>query len=136
MVLQRLWHAQRGFSLVESIVAIAVIGVSVVGSVVLLNTTVRTSADTEGDLGLIQVLRAQVETIQNVPYDQDPTRYPALTGIPPNISLSWESSDPGATYAYPGEDRAGLGQVVQKIVVTAAKDEATASLTFYKIKTR
>jgi prepilin-type N-terminal cleavage/methylation domain-containing protein len=129
----RVLRIQSGFSLIESIAAIGVIGIAVVGSVTLLNSTVRTSNDTQGDLGLIQLLRAQVETIENAPYNDDISQYPQILNIPDNVSISIESSDPGTRYLSNGVD---LGQVVQQIEVTAKKDEEGASMIFYKIKTR
>ncbi|NQW22731.1 MAG: prepilin-type N-terminal cleavage/methylation domain-containing protein [SAR202 cluster bacterium] len=131
--LRRSLSLQRGFSLLESIAAIGVIGIAVVGSVNLLNSTVQTSHDTQGDLGLIQLLRAQVETIENVPYNDDVSKYPQILNIPDNVFLSIESFDPGITYVSNG---VALGQVIQQIEVTAKKDEEKASMIFYKIKKR
>ncbi len=126
------FRLQKGFSLIETVAAVGLIGTAVVGSVVLLGATVRTSADTQGDLSLIQLVRAQVETIQNVPYNDDPGQYPLMEGIPPNVFITFEATDPGAKYRIDGTD---LGQVFQQIEVTATKDERTASMTFLKIKT-
>ena len=112
--------------------AVGIIGIAVISTVVLLNTTVRTAAATEEDLALIQILRAQSETVKNEPYKADPAQYTILTDIPANITLTLTSTDPGTSYkSSSGSD---LGQVVQQIVVTAKKDESEASLTFYKIK--
>ena len=123
---------QRGFSLVESAAAVGLIGIAVVGSVVLLGATVRTSANVQGDMGLIQLIRAQVETVQNAPYNDDPIQYPLIDGVPPDVSITVEGIDPGARYQADGAD---LGQVVQQIEVTATRNERTASMTFLKIKT-
>ena len=122
---------QRGFSLLESVAAVGVIGISVVGSVLLLGNTVRTADITQGDLGLVQLIRSQVETIQSAPYNDDPSQYPLITDIPSSVSITFEATDPGTRYQVDGAD---LGQVIQQIEVTGTKDEEKASLTFYKIK--
>ena len=123
---------QRGFSLVETIAAVAVVGIAVVGSVVLLATTVRTSDITQGDQGLVQLVRTQVETIQSAPYNDDANQYPRITNVPTDVLISFEATDPGIDYRVNGND---LGQVIQQIEVTARKDERIASMTFYKINT-
>ena len=71
-VLAHALRLQKGFSLIETVAAVGLIGTAVVGSVVLLGATVRTSAHTQGDLALIQLIRSQVETIQNVPIRRRP----------------------------------------------------------------
>jgi type II secretory pathway pseudopilin PulG len=130
--LRRILRHQGGFSLLEAVVAVGIIGIAVVSTVVVLNTIVRTSSETEEDLGLIQVLRAQTETVQNEPYKDDPSQYTILTDIPANVTLTLTSTDPGTSYT--SSSGANLGQVIQQIVVTAAKNESEASVTFYKIK--
>jgi len=110
---------------------LGLIGIAVVGSVVLLGATVRTSANAQGDLGLIQLVRAQVETIQNVPYNDDPSEYPLIEGVPPEVTIAFETTDPGTRYQVGGAE---LGQVVQEIEVTAEQDGRMASIVFHKIK--
>ena len=124
---------QRGFSLIESIAAVGVIGISVVGSVILLNATVRTSSETAGDLGLIQIVRAQVETIQQSPFMEEPTQYPLADNIPPNVTVTFTATDPGTSYTFPAPSGATLTQVVQKIEVTAKEDDGESTMTFYKV---
>ena len=121
---------QRGFSLIESVAAVGLIGIAVVGSVVLLGATVRTSANVQGDLGLIQLARAQVETIQSVPYNDDPSQYPLIKDLPPEVTVAFETTDPDTKYQVGG---VVLGQVVQQIEVTAQQDGRMASIVFYKI---
>ena len=123
---------QRGFSLIESVAAVGLIAIAVVGSVVLLGATVRTSANTQDDLSLIGLVRVQVETIRNAPYNNDAGQYPLIESVPPNVSVIFEATDPGARYRIDGTD---LGQVIQQIKVTATKDGRSASMTFLKIKT-
>jgi len=124
---------QQGFSLIESVAAVGVIGISVVGSIVLLNTTIRTSAETEGDLGLIQIVRAQVETIQQSPFMEYPAQYPLVDNIPPNVTVTFTVTDPGTSYTFPAPSGATLTQVVQKIEVTAKENDGESKMTFYKV---
>ena len=92
--LAHLLGLQRGFSLIESVAAVGLIGIAVVGSVVLLGATSRTSANAQGDLGLVQLIRAQVETIQNVPYNDDPGQYPLVESVPPKCLYNLRGDGP------------------------------------------
>ena len=133
--LARSLRRQGGFSLIESVAAVGVIGISVVGSVVLLSATVITSSETEGNLGLIEIVRAQIETIQQSPYLEDPTEYPLVGNIPPNVVVTISARYlPETTYTFPGPSGATLGQVLQEIEVTATQNEAVSKMTFYKVQ--
>ena len=133
--LLRSLRLQRGFSLIESVAAVGVIGISVVGSVVLLSVTVVTSSETEGNLGLIQIVRAQIETIQQSPFREDPTEYPLVENIPPDVTVTFSTTYlPETTYTYPGPDGATLTLMVQKIEVTAKEDKSESKMTFYKVR--
>ena len=133
--LARSLRRQGGFSLIESVAAVGVIGISVVGSVVLLSATVITSSETEGNLGLIEIVRAQIETIQQSPYLEDPTEYPLVGNIPPNVIVTISARYlPETTYTFPGPSGATLDQVLQEIEVTATQNEAVSKMTFYKVQ--
>lgn len=135
---QRLWQQERGFSLLETIVALAIVGTVVLATGIAMANTARVSVRSEESVTLTQLVRAQIETIQQSPFLADPTQYPTISGIPEGFSVTFSSSDPGTTYAYPSAPNppltATITNVIQKIVVTATGDFSTMSMTFYKIR--
>ena len=69
---------ERGFTLVEAVAALAIIGTSVVGAVVLLGTTVNSSAKSEDNTSQQHLVRSQIELIKQSPFQDDPTLYPTI----------------------------------------------------------
>ena len=131
-----LWKRERGFTLIEVVVATFIAGTVVVGSVVVMGTAVRTSSNSTGSLELQQLVQTQIEIIQQVPYSVDGT-YPLLTDLPQGVSISFETSDSGTNYRFPNPDGTYVTNVVQRIDVTAkeesAKESAAVTISFYKI---
>lgn len=135
---KRLWQQEGGFSLFEVVIALAIVGTAVIATGIAMANTARVSVRSEESVTLTQLLRAQIETIQQSPFLADPTQYPKISGIPDGFSVTFSSSDPGTAYAYPTVPNpplnATITNVIQKIVVTATGDFSTMSMTFYKIK--
>ena len=138
LFLQRLWQQESGFSLVEVIIALAIIGTVVTATGIAMANTARVSVRAEESVTLTQLVRAQIETIQQSPFLADPNQYPTISGIPEGTSVTFSSSDPGTAYAYATPPNpplnATIANVIQKIVVTAKGDFSTMSMTFYKIQ--
>ena len=105
--------------------------VAVVG---VLGATARTADLAEESVTLLQLVRAQIETIQQSPYEDDASDYASITGVPEGVTVTFASTDPGTTYTYPAPDSTTLTNVVQQIAVTATGDDATMSISFYKVK--
>lgn len=144
---------QAGFTLIEAIAALMILGTSVLGAVVLLGTTVSSSAETEGRVTLQLLAQSQIELIQQSPFLADPTGYPTVQQSPdgaaitsletsPNgvtltfsdgVILSFSAVDPGTTYTFPEPDGGILTKVIQRISVTTSHDGPSTTFTFYKI---
>ena len=128
------WHKQRGFSLIETIAAVFIAGTLVIAITVAMGTSARTAARQEESVTLLQLIRAQVETIQQSPFEADPADYVSIANIPEGFTVSATSTDPGISYTYPPPlSTSTISNVVQRVVVTAAGDSSEMSVTFYKI---
>ncbi|MFH1141856.1 MAG: prepilin-type N-terminal cleavage/methylation domain-containing protein [Chloroflexota bacterium] len=127
-------HRQEGFSLVEGIIAMAVVGVVVVGLLGVMAATSRVAVRGEESVTLLQLARAQVEAIEQSPFKANAAEYPPITGIPEGFSVSFTTTDPGIAYTYPAPLGATITGAVQKVTVTAQGDFSQMSLAFYKVR--
>ena len=125
---------ERGIFLLEAVVALAITGTFLTGVVVVMGASVRTSARAQESVTLAQLVRAQIETIQQSPFKDDPTQYPAISAIPEGFTVAVTSTDPGTSYSYAAPSNTTLTSVVQQIEVKATGDFSEMSMTFYKIK--
>ena len=128
---RRLWRDCRGQSILEASVAVFLVGTSVVGVVAIMGQSAVNAQRGEGNVTLLQLARAQIETIQQSPYQEDADVYPVFEKIPDGFAVSWTSVDPGTTYT--ASDGTVISNVIQVITVTAEGDEATLVITFCKI---
>ena len=129
--LRRLWRDCRGQSVLEAAVAVFIVGTSVVGSVTIIGQSAINAQQGESSVTLLQLARAQIETIQQSPYQEDPDGYPVFAKIPDGFAVSWTSEDPGTTYT--ASDGTAISNVVQQITVKAEGDDAELSIIFCKI---
>lgn len=125
---------QRGFTLVETIVAVALVGVAVVGVLSIIGVSARSSSRGRESATLLQLARAQVETIQQAPFQSNPASYTIISPIPEGFSVSVTSTDPGTTYTYASPAPTVISGSVQLITVTATGDYGSMSLRFYKVE--
>ncbi|MCH7712404.1 MAG: prepilin-type N-terminal cleavage/methylation domain-containing protein, partial [Chloroflexi bacterium] len=95
---------QRGFSLIEAMAAIMIIGTSVVGSMALLSATVNSASRSEGNVKLLQLVRSQIENMKHFEYQDDPSGYPLITGLPEGVAVTFEVEDSGISYTRPQPD--------------------------------
>ncbi|MDX1600159.1 MAG: hypothetical protein R3191_01455 [Anaerolineales bacterium] len=116
-VASKLLYGQAGFSLVEELVAIGLVGVGIVLLLAMIGTGtigVTTHRDhTVGD-GLA---RSQLELIKDAPYADDHTTYPAVS--PPtgfSVSFTADDWDP-ASGDFTGTSDSGM----QRITVTVSR---------------
>ncbi len=113
---------ERGFGLVETLVAVAILGVAVVALVLGLSTgsiTVR-----EGNQGLVaqSLAQTQLEYVKNYPYDPVATTYPTVD-TPEGYSIGVEAG------SIPDADTD-----IQRITVTISRDgEAILTVEDYKV---
>ena len=113
---------ERGFGLVETLAAVAILGVAVVAFVLGLSTgsiTVR-----EGNQGLVaqSLAQTQLEYVKDYPYDPAATTYPTVD-TPEGYSIGVEAG------SIPDADTD-----IQRITVTISRDgEAILTVKDYKV---
>jgi type II secretory pathway pseudopilin PulG len=134
LLLKSLWREERGFSIFEIIIAVFILGTAGVAAVSLMTANIGLADRAEENVTLLQLARAQIETIQQSPFKQDPTTYPAISGIPEGFAVTVSATDSGLTYTYPAPLGTTITNVVQKIVVIAKGDYSELTLTFYKLR--
>ena len=131
---QRLWQGERGFTLIETIAAVFLLGTVVVGTLQIMAVTARGAARSDANIDLLQIVRSQIETIQHAPFQENPDDYPTVENNPEGFTVSWVAVNPGNSYTYPPPDGTIITNVVQKITVTAEGDNSSMEMSFYKIK--
>ena len=127
-----LWQRERGFTLIEVMLATFIAGSAVVGSVVVMGTAVRSSGVISGNLELQQLVQTQIEIIQQAPFSLE-GNYPLLTDLPDGVSITIVTSDSGTNYQFPNPDGTLVTNVVQQIDVTAKEESTSVTMSFYKI---
>ncbi len=131
----RFWNNQRGFSLLETIAAVFIMGTVVVAVVSVMGTSSRMSIRAQESVTLLRLVRSQIEAIQQSPFQQTPANYPAVSDVPEGFTVSFSATDPGTTYTYPPPlGTTTLTNLVQQITVTATGDYSSMNMTFYKIQ--
>ena len=126
----------RGFSLIESMAAIMIISTAVIGSMALMSVTINTASRSEGNVKLLQLVRSQIENMKHFEFQDDPSGYPLITGLPEGVAVTFEVEDSGISYTRPQPDGSVIDKVIQKITVTATEGEVETSITFYKLDAR
>ncbi|MBI2919152.1 MAG: prepilin-type N-terminal cleavage/methylation domain-containing protein [Chloroflexi bacterium] len=129
-----LFRRQEGFSLVEVVIAIALVGIVVTGLLGVMAATSRASVRAEESVTLLQLARAQIEAIQQSPFKANAAEYPSITGIPEGFTVAFTAADSGIAYTYPAPLGTTITGEVQRITVTAQGDFSQMSLTFYKVR--
>ncbi len=99
-----------------------------------LGGSIRTAARAEESVTLVQLTRAQIETIQQSPFRSDPSDYPIISDIPEGFTITVTSTDPGTRYTYPAPDGSAITDVIQEIQVTSTGDFSNVTMSMYKIR--
>lgn len=132
--MQSRWREEGGFSIFEVIIAVFILGTAGVAAVAAMGANVGLADRAEENVTLLQLARAQIEAIQQSPFNQDPTTYPTISGIPEGFSVTVSATDSGLAYTYPAPLGTTLTNVVQKITVIAKGDYSELTLIFYKLR--
>jgi type II secretory pathway pseudopilin PulG len=116
------WHSQKGMGLVETLVAVAILGTSVVAFVIALSAG-SLAVGEQGKEAMAQSLaQTQMEYTKNYPYAPGAITYPALA-TPASYSVSV------GVVSVPGTDTD-----IQKITVTVLKDSVNLlTVSDYKV---
>ncbi len=108
------------------------VGTIVTATVVAIANSARGAAQAEESVALQQLVRAQIEAVQQSPFKATVADYPAVSNVPAGYTVSFASTNPGTSYTYP--NGTPVANVVQQITVTATGDYSQMSMTFYKIR--
>jgi type II secretory pathway pseudopilin PulG len=112
-------HSERGATLVEELVTIAIIGMGVVILVVMITTGTLGVSQVDDNVRAQTLARSQIELIKNAPYEANPavTPYPAVAGISGySVTLDFEYWNASTGSFQSGWRDDGL----QKITVTVS----------------
>jgi type II secretory pathway pseudopilin PulG len=113
---------QRGLGLVETLVAVAILGTSVVAFVVALSAGSIAVGEQDEEVVAQSLVRTQLEYTKGYPYDSEATTYPVVD-LPEGYAISV-----GVT-AVPGTDAD-----IQKITVTVSREsENIITVEDYKV---
>ncbi|MFC1914157.1 hypothetical protein ACFLXF_02670 [Chloroflexota bacterium] len=82
------WHRdERGIALVESLVAVAILGTAVVTLIISMATGSIAIRETDEEVVVQSLARTQLEYIKGYAYDPDATTYPTVS-TPPGYTIS------------------------------------------------
>ena len=112
-------HNEKGATLVEELVTIAIIGMGIVILVVMITTGTLGVRRIDDDVRAQSLARSQIELIKDAPYEVDPTTspYPSVVGISGySVSLDFEYWNASTGSFQSGWRNDGL----QKITVTVS----------------
>lgn len=113
---------ERGFGLVETLVAVAILGVAVVALVLGLSTGSITVGEGNQEMVAQSLAQTQLEYVKDYPYDPAATTYPTVD-TPEGYSIGVEAG------SIPGADID-----IQRITVTISRDgEAILTVEDYKV---
>jgi len=113
---------ERGFGLVETLAAVAILGVAVVALVLGLSTGSITVREGNQELVAQSLAQTQLEYVKNYPYDPAATTYPTVD-MPEGYSIGVEAG------SIPDADTD-----IQRITVTISRDgEAILTVEDYKV---
>ena len=93
-------HHQKGFSLIEQIVAVALVAVVVPALVVLLTGLVRQASTSGAAVDMLTLARSQLESIKAEPYLNRPGAYRTVSPVPEKFIIDI-GVEPVQTYTYP-----------------------------------
>jgi type II secretory pathway pseudopilin PulG len=123
--------SQKGFAVIETLIATAVIGLIAVGVLMSLATSAKSTIVSDSQTTAESLARAQIEYILQQPYDTDnyTPAYSLLSNIPSGYSINAI-----ATNLDPRGDGSDNNDGLQKIIVTVKlKGEVLVRLEDYKV---
>ena len=135
---RRFWKQESGFSLIEILAATLIMGSVLVGTALVIGATATGATRAGEGVRLQQLVRSQIENIQQFPFQEDPLNYPLIQNIPEGVTITFTAADPGTLDRFPQPDGTTLTNVIQEITVTARAGVEGAgvsetSVKFYKI---
>jgi len=122
----KLLNSQRGIALLETVMAIAILGLVAVAFLSGMATTINATVITEKQATADSLVRSEMEYVKNCAYQCDAGEYP----VDPTLAIPghWAMPPPTVEAIHATDDG------IQKITVTAKYDgETILSVTMYKV---
>ena len=111
------WRREQGFSLIEQIVAVALVAVVVTPFALLLSGLVRGASVSDAEVSMLILARSQMESVKKQPYQDLPASYTTISDMPEGYTVTTTASST-KTYIYPPPDATStLPDEIQVITV-------------------
>lgn len=130
---------EHGFSLIEQIVAVALIGTVAVPMLLVISGLVRGASRSDAQITILNLAKSQVESVKQQPYQPFGGSYSVVPEVPEGYVVSVAAS-PVRTYFYPEPDPTStLPDEVQLVTVEVSCSDcaptvASFTLSVYKIR--
>lgn len=119
----RVWlRDEKGLSLVESVVAIAIMGVAIVAFVLALSTGTMAVSQVEEEVVAQRLARTQLEYVKSYPYDSEAATYPYVYTYDGTYNPNPIILPEGYTIAVEVSSTPDTDTDIQKIAVTISQD--------------
>jgi prepilin-type N-terminal cleavage/methylation domain-containing protein len=122
----------RGFTLVESIVALALISVAVPALITTVAATTRVTDNAHDRSILFELAQSQMEEIQRQAYQENAANYSVISA-PEGYSIAVAATI-AQTYTYPAPKSTNTLDTVQLATTTVTGDRGDLSLQAYKVR--
>ena len=135
----RKWLNEKGISLLEQIVAVALIGIVVPPMALLLSGLTRGAATSDAEIAMLVIARGQIESVKQDPYQDLPASYDPISPLPAGYTLTTTASAV-KTYTYPvPSSTSTLSDELQLITVEVACPDCSPpmgplTLSVYKVR--
>jgi len=119
-------NSEKGSSLIETIIALALLGIIVVAFLSGLGTATKAVVINSEQATAESLVRSEIEYVKKYPYQYDTSEYPVAPAL--TIPEGWNVPPPVVESVHANDDG------IQKITVTAERNgEAVLSLVTYKV---
>ena len=111
---------QRGFSLIEQVVAVGLIAIFVTGLIGGLSLLIRGTSKSDTDVTMLSLARSQIESVKEQSFQALPAAYAVISPVPDGFSVTIAVTAV-KTYTYPEPDpTATLPDEIQLITVVVS----------------
>ncbi len=118
---------QRGFSLIEQVVAVGLIGIVVPALIAALSILIRGTSKSDTDVTMLSLARSQIESVKEQSFQALPAAYAVINPVPDGFSVTIAVTAV-KTYTYPEPDpTATLPDEIQLITVEVSCPDCSPS---------
>ncbi len=120
----------RGYTLMEQIIALALVVIAVTALLQALSGGISNMRKFSDRARLVNLARSQMESIQSEAYQDAAASYTQI-GLPPGYSLDIVAAVP-RSYTYPSPDITPTANVIQQITINVYSPETSFELVGYR----